>query len=214
MQRLSAAPYLSTYSSDGRPSATNPHICEYLASLWPPLAPHRTRRPTALTPDAIEIKAAADSLAALPQITTSTLTAWASDHPAWVDVLGLAAGLSQEKLKNVLKHYLGTSGWITLARERPSELAGMLESQFQLVRLIEVQRNRSYDLEERCVNMRLASPWMLQRPPSCASRSRGPRCGSGWPRRGALRRGGHHQRTQRGRQLGAVGAPAFRPDAH
>ena len=42
----------------------------------------------------------------------------------------------------------------------PSELAGMLENQFQLVRLIEVQRNRSYDLDERCVNMRLASPGM------------------------------------------------------
>jgi hypothetical protein len=62
-----------------------------------------------------------------------------------VYALGLAVGLSQEKLKNTLKHHLGTSGWITLARERPADLVMMLEEQFDLARLIEVQRNRRYD---------------------------------------------------------------------
>jgi hypothetical protein len=77
--------------------------------------------PTSASADAADIKDAAGSLAALDEITTTTLTTWATDHPAWVNVLGLAVGLSQEKLKNTLKHHFGTSGWITLARERPSD---------------------------------------------------------------------------------------------
>lgn len=101
--------------------------------------------PTAASAGAAEIKAAAGSLAALPEINTATLAAWAGDHPAWVNVLGLAVGLSQEKLKNTLKHHFDTAGWVNLARERPDELVGMLEREFDLVRLIEVQRNRQYD---------------------------------------------------------------------
>ena len=56
--------------------------------------------PTAASPAAADIKEAATSLAALSEITEGTLTAWAADHPSWVNVLGLAVGLSQEKLKN------------------------------------------------------------------------------------------------------------------
>jgi hypothetical protein len=119
-----------------------PTFAEYLASLGR-LTAHAD--PTAASPRAVGIKAAAQSLAALDEITTGTLTAWAGEHPAWVYALGLAVGLSQEKLKNTLKHHLGTSGWITLARERPADLVTMLEEQFDLVRLIEVQRNRRYD---------------------------------------------------------------------
>jgi hypothetical protein len=119
-----------------------PTFSEYLASLGP-LTLYAD--PTAFSAEAAEIKAAAASLAALTDITTGTLATWASEHPSWVSVLGLAVGLSQEKLKNTLKHHLDTSGWITLARERPADLVRMLENEFDLVRLIEVQRARSYD---------------------------------------------------------------------
>jgi len=119
-----------------------PTFTEYLASLGRLIA-HAD--PTLPTPEAGSIKDAADSLAALPEISTTTLATWAADHPAWVNVLGLAVGLSQEKLKNTLKHHLGTSGWITLARERPDDLVRMLEEEFDLVRRIKVQRNRPYD---------------------------------------------------------------------
>jgi hypothetical protein len=119
-----------------------PTFAEYLASLGR-LTAHAD--PTAASAGAADIKAAAQSLAALDEITTGTLAAWTGEHPAWVYALGLAVGLSQEKLKNTLKHHLGTSGWITLARERPADLVMMLEDQFDLVRLIEVQRNRRYD---------------------------------------------------------------------
>jgi hypothetical protein len=119
-----------------------PTFTEYLASLGR-LTLHGD--PTAASPQAAQIKAAADSLAALPEISTTTLATWAADHRHWVNVLGLAVGLSQEKLKNTLMHHLGTTGWITLARERPGDLIAMLEREFDLVRLIEVQRNRPYD---------------------------------------------------------------------
>jgi hypothetical protein len=119
-----------------------PAFPEYLASLGR-LTAHAD--PTAASPGAADIKAAAASLAALEEITTGVLAAWAVEHSAWVYALGLAVGLSQEKLRNTLKHQLDTSGWITLARERPVDLVMMLDERIDLVRLIEVQRNRHYD---------------------------------------------------------------------
>lgn len=101
--------------------------------------------PTAKSPEAADIKTAAASLASLGEITAATLTTWAGDHPHWVRVLGLAVGLSQEKLKNTLKDRLGSSGWVGLARERPGDLVTMLDENFDLVRLVREQRQRAYD---------------------------------------------------------------------
>jgi hypothetical protein len=61
-----------------------------------------------------------------------------------VPVLGLAVGLSQEKLKNTLKDRFDTSGWVTLARRRSADLIAMLDEEFDLVRLIEAQRHRVF----------------------------------------------------------------------
>lgn len=119
-----------------------PSFEEYLGSLGR-LTAHID--PTSASPGNAEIMAAAASLDALDQITVETLTAWASDHPAWVNVLGLAVGLSQEKLKNTLKHHFDTSGWFTLARERPADLVRMLEEDYDLIRLITIQRRRPYN---------------------------------------------------------------------
>jgi hypothetical protein len=66
-------------------------------------------------------------------------------HPAWVNVLGLAVGLSQEKLKNTLKHHFDTSGWVTLAKRHPGDLVAMLDRDFDLMRLLVVQRRRKHD---------------------------------------------------------------------
>ena len=119
-----------------------PSFEEYVASLGR-LTAHVD--PTAASSDAAHIKEATGSLAGLDEITVASLTAWAADHPARVNVLGLAVGLSQEKLKMILRHHFGTSGWVTLARERPGELVAMLDHDFDLIRLITVQRNRAYD---------------------------------------------------------------------
>jgi hypothetical protein len=60
-------------------------------------------------------------------------------------VLGLAVGLSQERLRNALRHHFDTSGWVTLARERPDDLIAMLDAQYELVRLVAEQRDQIYN---------------------------------------------------------------------
>jgi hypothetical protein len=69
----------------------------YLASLTG-LSVHAD--PTLATTHSEEIRKAAASLAAVPEITATALADWARRHPTWVPVLGLAAGLSQERLRN------------------------------------------------------------------------------------------------------------------
>lgn len=101
--------------------------------------------PTAATPESAEIKAAAQSLARLPAVTQSALTAWVNEHPSYAYVLALSVGLSQEKFKNTLRHHIGTSGWITVAKTRPAELVKMLDAEFDLIRMLQVQLDRTYE---------------------------------------------------------------------
>ena len=100
--------------------------------------------PTVETKDAAVLRAAAASLTVLDQINVDSLEAWIGEHPAWVPALGLTVGLSQEKLKNVLKHHFATAGWVTLARTRPRDVIEMLNSEFNLVQLVDMQRNKAY----------------------------------------------------------------------
>lgn len=115
---------------------------EYLASLGR-LTAHID--PTVSSPEAAAIKDAATSLAAEEKIEVESLVTWVTLNPRSVPVLGLCIGLSQERLKNVLKDRFDTSGWLTLARQRPRELVEMLDEEFDLVRLVTVQRRRKYD---------------------------------------------------------------------
>lgn len=114
-----------------------PTFAEYVASLGR-LTPHVD--PTLETPETEQIRAAAESLTGLAEISRDSLSAWALARPNDVPVLGLAVGLSQEKLKNALKHRFDTSGWVTLAREHSDDLVAMLDEEFDLVRLVETQR--------------------------------------------------------------------------
>jgi hypothetical protein len=118
-----------------------PNFEDYLASLGR-LTAHVD--PTAHSPQAVEIKEAADSLAGLAEITVESLVGWVREHPKWVPALGLAVGLSQEKLKNALRDRFGTSGWQTLATSRPGDLIGKLDEDYDLIRSIATQRVRSY----------------------------------------------------------------------
>lgn len=100
--------------------------------------------PTVLTPEEAEIRSAGVSLAGLAHVDAAALGVWVSAHPQWVPALGLSVGLSQEKLKNVLKDRFDTSGHVTLARERPNELVDALDAEFDLVRLLNAQRSATY----------------------------------------------------------------------
>src|ERR1035441_3995539 len=83
----SAASFPSTYSSDGDAVPDIPTFDEYVQSLGR-LTAHID--PTSASPGAADIKAAAESLVFLTEITEDTLTAWAANYPSWVNVLGLA----------------------------------------------------------------------------------------------------------------------------
>jgi hypothetical protein len=90
------------------------------------------------------IHQAADALMAMPRVDRTSLARLVREHPDWVPTFGLVAGLSQEGLKNLLKHRLDTSGWITLARQHPDELIEALDEDRALVAELEAQRGRIY----------------------------------------------------------------------
>ena len=117
-------------------------FAEYVASLSQLSNPFD---PTVPTAESEEIRSIATGLAALVNADRSSLAALIQEEPDAVPVLGLAVGLTREKLKNVLKHHFDSAGWIVLARERPGDVIGMLDEHYDLVRLVNEQRTRTYD---------------------------------------------------------------------
>ncbi|CAM4374274.1 hypothetical protein MB901379_00481 [Mycobacterium basiliense] len=113
----------------------------YLASLGR-LTAHVD--PTASTPEAENIREAVASLTSIQTVETTALADWVAAHPDWVAVLGLVVGLSQEKLKNALRDKLDTSGFVTLARTRATDLITVLDEDFDLLRLLRTQIVREY----------------------------------------------------------------------
>ncbi len=121
---------------------TIPTFDEYVASLGR-MTPHVD--PTAPSAAATDLGRAAASLGDLPVVDRDHLAEWTRQHPAWVPALGLAVGLSQEKLRNSLRHAFDTPSWLTLARGRDDELVAHLDDEFELVSLVASQRHRTYD---------------------------------------------------------------------
>jgi hypothetical protein len=118
-----------------------PTFDEYISSLGR-LTAHVD--PTAPSAGAAEIKDAASSLARLSEISVNSLSLWVDLHPHWVPALGLAVGLSQEKLKNILKNHFDTQSWRKVARESSRDLVRMLDNEYDVVRLVTVQRGQRF----------------------------------------------------------------------
>lgn len=118
---------------------------QYLDALGA-MTPHVD--PTTTTPQTQAIRAAVDSLQTITPVTGHSLAQWANEHPRWAHVLGLVVGLSQEKLLMALKDGLGTSGAITLARDRPDELITFLTDRFDVIEMINKQADREYGLAD------------------------------------------------------------------
>jgi hypothetical protein len=78
----------------------------------------------------------------------SALEDFVAANPDSVPFLATCVGLTQEQLKNQLSHRLGSSGWTTLARNRPSELIGFLDEEFGLVAKLTEQLGRSWTFED------------------------------------------------------------------
>lgn len=104
--------------------------------------------PLACTAETDAIRAATATLAVLPVIDRASLTGWVAAHPRDVPVLALIVGLSQEKLKNALKHRFDTIGWVTLARARPGELIDWLDDGYDLVAMTGRQLHRQYGIAD------------------------------------------------------------------
>jgi hypothetical protein len=102
--------------------------------------------PTAGNDHASAIRALADDLEAIPAIDIAALRTWVSEHPEGVYVLALAVGLSQEKLKNLLRAEFGTSSWVRLAGSDPTGLITWLDNEFALISTLSAQVRRSYSL--------------------------------------------------------------------
>ncbi len=121
---------------------TLPTYDEYIASLSQLSQPFD---PTILTREGEEIRAIAEALEHLAVIDRPSLAAFIQEQPASVPVLDLAVGLTQEKLKIVLRHYLGSSAWVGLARSRPDEVIAILDNHYDVVGLVTRQRGETYD---------------------------------------------------------------------
>lgn len=93
---------------------------------------------------ATAIRSAAASLEALPDVTEPTLVKWVAEHPEGVYTLGLVVGLSQEKLKNLLRPEFGTASWAQAARADAARLVAWLDSEFGLLPSLDAQRGRPY----------------------------------------------------------------------
>ena len=100
--------------------------------------------PTASTPDAEKIVDAVETLTEVLDTDLTGLAVWARDHADEDSILRLAVGLSQEKLRNNLRHEFGTSSWQKVARTQPYELVSWMDREFDLVRMLRVQMARTY----------------------------------------------------------------------
>ena len=114
---------------------------EYLATVSPVRgAPSATE-----TEEHAEIRAAVEEISKLHRVTATSLGRLVSTNPHVVPALGLAVGLSREALRNHLKHRFDTSGWISLARQRPEALISMLDKDFGLIETVRSDRRRSFE---------------------------------------------------------------------
>lgn len=65
-------------------------------------------------------------------------------NPHLTPVLAAAAGLSQERFRGWLTQQFDTGGWVRLAREDATALANTLDSEFDLLNVLEAQASRRW----------------------------------------------------------------------
>ncbi len=94
--------------------------------------------------DTQELREAIGSLLRLPELDPPAIGALIQQRPNVVPVLGLIAGLTQEQLKNRLRHRFGTSGWITLARTRPNDLVAYFDEEFEIITSLASLRDQEF----------------------------------------------------------------------
>ena len=119
-----------------------PDFESYLAGLSSLVAP----APPSESPGHAEIRAAAAHLLALPQVNALALSTSIAEHPNWVPALALVVGISQERLKNYLKHQFGSAAWASLAKNRSGEIVQKLDKDYGLVAQLMADRSKLFTL--------------------------------------------------------------------
>lgn len=87
---------------------------------------------------------ATDAIQAVRPLDAEKLAAIINADPSLTPVLAAAAGLSQERFRGWLTQHFGTAGWIQLARTQAKDLAETLDSDLDLINLLEAQASRSW----------------------------------------------------------------------
>jgi len=101
--------------------------------------------PRTATPASDEIRHAALTLGAVDHpVTRQLLAEWAEKYPKDVYTLGLVVGLSQEKLKNLIRAEFDTMSWAKAAREQPAALIDWMDDSFDVVASLNAQRYADY----------------------------------------------------------------------
>jgi hypothetical protein len=90
----------------------------------------------------VDIQAAAKALQELEKITRTSLASFIKQNPRWVPHLAASVGISKELLRNLLRHELGTTSHMKLARDRSRELVRLLDREFGLVKQVASERDR------------------------------------------------------------------------
>lgn len=108
------------------------------------LAAHRDVM--AETPISAKIRADVHALSSVTG--REDVVAVAEAEPDIVPTLGLVVGLSQESLKNRLRHRFETTSWRKVARTDPAALVDWLDGDFDLMRLLREQIARDYTLAD------------------------------------------------------------------
>lgn len=91
-----------------------------------------------------EIEAAAEAIKGIPNLTVEALADLLASNPDWASILGMSVGLSQEQLKNLVRHRTGKSLSKRLAREEPQKIIEILENELGLVERLTADRERSW----------------------------------------------------------------------
>ncbi|TCS69498.1 hypothetical protein EDD64_13614 [Effusibacillus lacus] len=99
-----------------------------------------------------------EGLQDLQKVTKESIARFVESQPDAVPVIATCAGLGQEQLKNQLRLYLGTSGWIQLAKNRADELISVLDEKFGLIQQLQKELARDWTfsdilLEQRAITI-------------------------------------------------------------
>ncbi len=86
-----------------------------------------------------QMKMVVNELRKLDSVSAESLAQFIRDFPQFFPALASCTGLGQEQLKNQLRFRFGTTGWVTLAKERPSDLINRFDQEFELVQSVKEQ---------------------------------------------------------------------------